>query len=126
MAGSKSPHLLAKCLPGCPLDAIAPPNAYEQGAIYELRDWNEFHARTKMFATRKTFASGAQKDESIVDDLKALINRYSIENESNTPDFILAQFIREVMKAYATGLSARDKWFGFEPWGPKGDPKVPF
>lgn len=50
-------------------------------------------------------------------DLACVINRYSKENDSNTPDFILAKFIEGCMASYAEALKARDKWFDFHPWG---------
>lgn len=52
-------------------------------------------------------------------DLSRVINRYSKENGSNTPDFILAKYLEGCLAAYNEALSARDKWFGFHPWGEK-------
>lgn len=37
-----------------------------------------------------------------------------MENESNTPDFILAEYLRDCMTAYALALSKRDKWKGYQ------------
>jgi len=44
-------------------------------------------------------------------DLKDLLNRYSRENESNTPDFILAKFILDSVKAFDAAASLRDIWY---------------
>jgi len=44
--------------------------------------------------------------------LAALINKYSIESKSNTPDFILAQFLTETLDAYAKATYERDRWYG--------------
>lgn len=44
--------------------------------------------------------------------LAALINKYSIESKSNTPDFILAQFLTEILDAYAKATYERDRWYG--------------
>lgn len=52
-------------------------------------------------------------------DLAQLLNRYSKENGSNTPDFLLRNYLIACLAAYDTALTARDKWFGFEPWGRK-------
>lgn len=46
--------------------------------------------------------------------LEQLINSYSIENGSNTPDFILAEYMIGCLRAYQTAVGARDKWFGKE------------
>lgn len=43
-------------------------------------------------------------------ELQALINRHSMENQSNTPDFILAAYMMACLQAYTTASHARDKW----------------
>lgn len=45
-------------------------------------------------------------------ELKNLINRFSIENKSNTPDFILATYIETCLKAYENATRHRDQWYG--------------
>ncbi len=48
-------------------------------------------------------------------ELEATINRYSQENGSNTPDFILAQYLLGCLSAWNEGVQAREKWYGREP-----------
>jgi hypothetical protein len=48
--------------------------------------------------------------------LRRLINRLSLENGSNTPDFILADYLIESLKAYERANQRRDRWYGFEPF----------
>lgn len=43
-------------------------------------------------------------------ELESLINRYSMENHSNTPDFILAQYIIGCLATYATTIQQREAW----------------
>lgn len=45
-------------------------------------------------------------------ELRILLNRHSIENESDTPDFILASFIRRQLAVWNTTLAERDLWYG--------------
>jgi hypothetical protein len=45
-------------------------------------------------------------------ELSHLINRYSKENGSNTPDFILAQYLVSCLAAYNETVVARAKWYG--------------
>lgn len=45
-------------------------------------------------------------------ELEALINRHSMENESNTPDFILRNFIAKTLEAFNDATRDRDDWFG--------------
>jgi hypothetical protein len=49
-------------------------------------------------------------------ELQQLINRHSKENESNTPDFVLASFISMCLIAWNDSVILRDKWYGFNPW----------
>jgi hypothetical protein len=46
------------------------------------------------------------------DGLAKLLNRYSVENESNTPDFILAEFLRGCLTTFAEATKKREKWYG--------------
>lgn len=45
-------------------------------------------------------------------DLASLLNRYSQENGSNTPDFILAGYMLDCLRAFEKCSRAREKWFG--------------
>lgn len=49
-------------------------------------------------------------------ELESLINRYSRENESNTPDFILTTYINDCLKSYESAITERDKWFNVDMW----------
>lgn len=40
------------------------------------------------------------------------INQHSAENDSNTPDFILAQYMLNCLKAFNEASNAREKWYG--------------
>lgn len=46
------------------------------------------------------------------EELKALINRHSMEGYSNTPDFILANYLWNCMEAYGAAVRWRDQWYG--------------
>jgi len=43
--------------------------------------------------------------------LAGALNRFSAENASNTPDFILAQFLLGCLAAWNTGVQQREKWY---------------
>jgi hypothetical protein len=45
-------------------------------------------------------------------ELESLINSHSMENASNTPDFILAQFMASCLAAWNTGVQQRETWYG--------------
>ena len=46
------------------------------------------------------------------DELEYLINRHSKENDSNTPDFILAEYMSACLSAYNTAVQQRETWYG--------------
>lgn len=45
-------------------------------------------------------------------ELTSLLNRFCKENDSNTPDFILAEYIQHCLGAYNRAVTAREKWYG--------------
>ncbi len=46
-------------------------------------------------------------------DLENLINQHSMENASNTPDFILADYLRSCLDSFDVAVIGRDKWYDF-------------
>lgn len=50
-------------------------------------------------------------------DLARVINAHSQENNSNTPDFILARYIDGCLAAFNAAVKHRDKWYGLNCYG---------
>jgi len=48
-------------------------------------------------------------------ELQTLINKHSIENVSNTPDFILAQYLSMCLHAFETATQQRETWYVRDP-----------
>ena len=48
-------------------------------------------------------------------ELEALINKHSLENESNTPDYILAQYLINCLAAFTQATQQRENWYGRDP-----------
>jgi len=44
-------------------------------------------------------------------DISELLNRYSYENNNNTPDFILAKYIIGCLESFNRAIVSRDKWY---------------
>jgi len=44
-------------------------------------------------------------------ELEELINKHSLENGSDTPDFILAEYLMESLRAFDRATNARESWF---------------
>jgi hypothetical protein len=45
-------------------------------------------------------------------ELQELLNRYSKENESQTPDYILAHYIKYSLKAFNQAVNLREELYG--------------
>lgn len=54
-----------------------------------------------------------------MEEIRAALNRYSAENGSNTPDFILAQYLLGCLAAFDAAVSQRAAWYGsfVDPFG---------
>jgi len=53
--------------------------------------------------------------EEVRKEIESLINRLSRENVSNTPDFILAEFMTKALEAAEAIIKDRDRWYGIDP-----------
>ena len=58
-------------------------------------------------------------------DLAGVLNRYSQENASNTPDFILAQYLLGCLAAWNQGVQQRETWYGRDARPTAGSGPVP-
>jgi hypothetical protein len=54
--------------------------------------------------------------------LEMLINRESRENGSDTPDWVLAEYLIDSLKAFDRAVGAREKWYGRDPHPITEDP----
>ena len=52
------------------------------------------------------------KRQKIEEELRSVINRYSVENASNTPDFILAKYLMGCLDAFNMAVQQRETWYG--------------
>jgi len=53
-----------------------------------------------------------EKDTTFIKDLAGIINKYSMENNSNTPDFILAEMLLGFLTVFENTTRSREEWFG--------------
>ena len=56
----------------------------------------------------------ADKMEEFQEELIELINCHSIENGSDTPDFILAEYLVDCLKVFNKISKKRDAWYGVD------------
>lgn len=50
-------------------------------------------------------------DKTFRDELKSLINRFSKENGSDTPDFILADYLLDCLHLFDGTVRRRETWY---------------
>jgi len=55
--------------------------------------------------------------------IAAALNRFSAENKSNTPDFLLAHFLLGCLAAFDSVVPQREMWYGRDNVGPTGQPR---
>jgi hypothetical protein len=51
-------------------------------------------------------------DSKLRKSLQEIINAASAENGSNTPDFILAEYLEDCLKAFDKAVNQRSRWYG--------------
>lgn len=49
---------------------------------------------------------------SFMEELSSLINRHSKENSSDTPDFILAEYLSTCLETFNKTVIRREQWYG--------------
>ena len=54
-----------------------------------------------------------KKIENFKHDLAKLINLYSLESVSNTPDFIIAEYLTNTLIEFDKLMQSRDNWYGY-------------
>lgn len=54
-----------------------------------------------------------KKIENFKHDLAKLINIYSLEAVSNTPDFIIAEYLTNTLLEFDKLMRSRDNWYGY-------------
>lgn len=47
--------------------------------------------------------------------LERLLNQFSAENTSNTPDFVLANYLHASLAAFDEAVREREIWYGRDP-----------
>lgn len=67
----------------------------------------------------------ATAERTFESELAELINRYSLEGESDTPDIILATYMKGALSTFTQAVRARDDWYGHKPWDNLNAPLEP-
>ncbi len=59
------------------------------------------------------------------EELRSVLNKYSQENGSDTPDFILAAYLNRCLTVWNVTMSEREKWYGREKHAIGGNGVIP-
>lgn len=54
---------------------------------------------------------------TLEDEIRRVLNLYSQENQSDSPDFILATYLTSCLNAFNFAVRRRDEWHDFKPFG---------
>lgn len=90
--------------PGCEW----PPQSKSRPTIEEL----EQILRSPNALTMEITTAGEVVTKGLRHEIEAAINRVSAENSSNTPDFILADFLVSCLAAFDRATQERERWYG--------------
>lgn len=65
-----------------------------------------------------TYITKEEKIRRLLVEMKNLLNSNSAENGSNTPDFILAEYLLGCLHEFDKAVTARNTWYGGKdtPW----------
>lgn len=105
------------CYPVCgvpdhaPLANMPPGPDFERVTGWQNPEDGDLHSDGAGNLYRRT----ADRSSPLLKELAAVINRRARENESNTPDFLLASFMSDALKAFERVTKARDCWYGIDP-----------
>lgn len=55
---------------------------------------------------------GTMRGNDLESEVTVALNRFSAENPSNTPDWILAQYLLACLAAWNIGVQQRETWYG--------------
>lgn len=64
---------------------------------------------------RRSYLAVVEDNTTFLQELAKLINKHSLENGSDTPDFILASFLESVLVDWNHATRTRDRWKGTTP-----------
>ncbi len=62
--------------------------------------------------SEQPIAADARRETQFERDLASLLNRYCRENQSDTPDFILAEYLISCLESWNFAVVAREMWYG--------------
>ena len=78
---------------------------------------SNFPSQPLVFSSSQRYDLGelrADAKEEFRDELESLINKYSIENGSDSPDWLLAEYLVGCLDVFDRAVRSRDQQYGIE------------
>lgn len=66
----------------------------------------------KMSNAARDLIKNGEISKRFLGDLTQLLNTHCLENSSNTPDFILAEYLCECLRQFNATMRKRERWYG--------------
>ena len=73
-------------------------------------------ARFRSWLVPETPDEPQDAPDTFLDELTALLNKHSMENDSGTPDHVLAQYLKSCLGAFDKAVQGREAWHGKRPY----------
>ena len=89
-------------------------NIGDEDMLNQMREW--YSKNSDPNTVIGSYESSPEVILSFQEEIRWVINKCAKENDSDTPDFILAQYLIDCINAYAKAVRSRDNHFDYEPW----------
>ena len=60
----------------------------------------------------RNYTHGGKYEMSLINEIKDVLNKHNTESCSNTPDFILAEYLITCLGAFDKAVNDRSEWYG--------------
>ena len=95
------------------IDGIPPFIPPDEGPEPEWQNKHRDLLRSTIMPASILPEAQSAEENTFQKELEQLINKHSMEEGSNTPDFILAQFLHQCLVAFNEGVRRREEWYGY-------------
>lgn len=84
--------------------------SFNSNDINNIKDFNN-KLMNKIIEEESDNLEVPKIEKTFIEELRCLINQYSKENGSNTPDFILSEYLNECLELFNKTINKREDWY---------------
>ena len=85
--------------------------SFNSNDINNIKDFNN-KLMNKIIEEESDNLEVPKIEKTFIEELRYLINQYSKENGSDTPDFILSEYLNECLELFNKIINKREDWYG--------------